>query len=134
MVFLKKKIMPKLALVQILAPCHTERGSEMLCAFCQFILFPFKSPFLPSSPGYSAGALKPWHHTFDDFSGKVQPIGNNYHVTSFLQLWWNIYRTELFPHLSLQQQQVKAQILVDSVSLARARLPGRVCHPFSCYF
>ena len=30
--FLKKKIMPKLALVQILAPCHTERGSEMLCA------------------------------------------------------------------------------------------------------
>jgi len=52
------------------------------------------------------GALKPWHHTFDDFSGKVQPIGNNYHVTSFLQLWWNIYRTELFPHLSHQQQEM----------------------------
>jgi len=51
------------------------------------------------------GALKPWHHAYDEFSGKVRPVGNNYHVTSFLQLWWNIYRTELYPLLSHQQQQ-----------------------------
>lgn len=49
------------------------------------------------------GALKPWHHQFDEVTGKVRPVGNNYHVTSFLQLWWNIYRSELFPHLSNQQ-------------------------------
>lgn len=51
------------------------------------------------------GGLKPWHHAFDEFSGKVQPIDNSYHVTTFLQLWWNIYRTELYPHLSHQQQE-----------------------------
>lgn len=51
------------------------------------------------------GALKPWHHTFDEFSGKVRPVGNNYHVTFFLQSWWNIYKTELYPHLSQHQQQ-----------------------------
>jgi len=50
------------------------------------------------------GALKPWHHQFDELSGKVRPVGNNYHVTTFLQLWWNIYRSEVYPHLSHQQQ------------------------------
>jgi len=54
------------------------------------------------------GALKPWHHQFDEFSGKVRPVGNNYHVTSFLQLWWNIYRSELYPHLTNKQQETMA--------------------------
>ena len=31
MVFLKKKIVSKRALVQILASCHTERGDKILC-------------------------------------------------------------------------------------------------------
>ena len=37
MVFLKKKIGSKLALVQILAPCHTERGDEVQCEKSQNI-------------------------------------------------------------------------------------------------
>lgn len=51
------------------------------------------------------GALKPWHHNFDEMSGKVRPVGNNYHVTNFLQQWWNIYRGEIYPNLSHKQQE-----------------------------
>lgn len=51
------------------------------------------------------GALKPWHHTFDEMTGKVRPVGNNYHVTTFLQLWWNIYRTDVYPLLNPEQQE-----------------------------
>ena len=65
---------------------------------------PSLSPSLPLL--LVLGGLKPWHHAFDEFTGKVQPIDNSYHVTTFLQLWWNIYRTELYPHLSHQQQEV----------------------------
>lgn len=51
------------------------------------------------------GALKPWHHDYDPATGKVKPVGGNYHVTLFLQVWWNIYRSEVFPNLSPKQQQ-----------------------------
>jgi len=51
------------------------------------------------------GPLKPWHHDFDAMNAKVVPVGQNYHVTTFLQQWWNIYRTCVFPYLNQKQQE-----------------------------
>jgi len=75
------------------------------------------------------GPLKPWHHGFDEYSGKVTPVGNSYHVLSFLQTWWNIYRQDVFSNLNLKQQETIQSQPKSSSHLAAPGVPiGTVEH------
>ena len=48
------------------------------------------------------GAQKPWHHTFNIASRRVEPSSDSGHNHDFLQLWWDIFMQYVQPHLDPQ--------------------------------
>lgn len=45
------------------------------------------------------GATKPWHHSFDAGAGGLRVAGHPGHAVEHLQLWWNIFVSEVVPML-----------------------------------
>jgi len=45
------------------------------------------------------GAMKPWHHTLNRRTGQVEPSQEAGHNAEFLQMWWDLFMTEVQPKL-----------------------------------
>ncbi|XP_033760498.1 glycogenin-1-like isoform X1 [Pecten maximus] len=45
------------------------------------------------------GATKPWHHPYNTSSKTVQPLPDSGHNQEFLQLWWDIFMSQVQPAL-----------------------------------
>ncbi|XP_021351516.1 glycogenin-1-like isoform X4 [Mizuhopecten yessoensis] len=45
------------------------------------------------------GATKPWHHPYNTSTKTVQPLPDSGHNQEFLQLWWDIFMSQVQPAL-----------------------------------
>lgn len=79
------------------------------------------------------GGVKPWMHTYNTTTGRVEVFGDCQHLYEHLQLWWNIFMTKVQPflqpecaglagalsHLTLEAGQGSCEPETAASSLAR---------------
>ncbi|XP_060080354.1 glycogenin-1-like isoform X2 [Ylistrum balloti] len=82
------------------------------------------------------GATKPWHHPYNTSTKTVQPLPDSGHNQDFLQLWWDIFMSQVQPaldpsvNLAIQSVSQKASGQTYSVTQAPGPTSIQSVYPF----